>query len=158
MLYSIVWFLHVVITFLLIIVVLLQTGKGSEIGFALGAGTAQTMFGASGGRTFITKFTVILAVSFMCTSIFLAIYQSKSLEGYHGVIKPVKSSGMPEAPGAQQQAPASNEQGNANEMAVPNNKEGGKSQANSQPAPANKPVVPSGQNSGSNPQLPVEGK
>jgi len=151
MIYSIVWFLHVVITFLLIIVVLLQTGKGSEIGFAFGSGTAQTMFGASGGRTFITRFTIILAVSFMCTSIFLAVYQSKSTEGYHGVIKQTQKSGMPEVPGSKQQ-------GQGNEVSLPNPNQAQNSQAQSQPAPANKPVVPAGQNPASNPQLPVEGK
>lgn len=86
MLYKIVWAVHVINVILLIVVVLLQTGKGSEVGFAFGQGAAQTMFGSGGGKTFITRFTIILAVLFMGTSIFLALYQARA-GGYGGVMK-----------------------------------------------------------------------
>ncbi len=86
MLYNIVWAVHVINVILLIVVVLLQTGKGSEVGFAFGQGAAQTMFGSGGGKTFITRFTIILAILFMGTSIFLALYQARA-GGYGGVMK-----------------------------------------------------------------------
>mgnify|MGYP001331338727 CR=1 FL=1 len=96
--YNIVYALHFVIVVLLIIVVLLQTGKGSEVGFAFGSGAAQTMFGSSGGKTFITRFTIILAIAFMCTSIFLAIFQARFAGSYQGVLTKVKTQEQPVAP------------------------------------------------------------
>ncbi len=96
--YNIVYALHFVIVVLLIIIVLLQTGKGSEVGFAFGAGAAQTMFGSSGGKTFITRFTIILAVAFMCTSIFLAIFQARFAGSYQGVLTKVKTQEQPVVP------------------------------------------------------------
>lgn len=89
--YNLVYILHFIIVVLLIVVVLLQTGKGSEVGFAFGSGAAQTMFGSSGGKTFITRFTIILAVAFMCTSIFLAIFQARFAGSYQGVLTKVKT-------------------------------------------------------------------
>lgn len=96
--YNIVYIIHFLIVVLLIVVVLLQTGKGSEAGFAFGSGAAQTMFGASGGKSFIRKFTIILAVSFMCTSIFLAIFQARFTGSYQGVLTKVKTHGQPLVP------------------------------------------------------------
>jgi preprotein translocase subunit SecG len=98
--YKLVMVLHVVNVILLIAVVLLQTGKGSEVGFAFGSGAAQTMFGSSGGKSFITNFTVVLAVLFMCTSIFLAFFQAKIAGGYKGVMDNVKTE-QPVSQGAQ---------------------------------------------------------
>lgn len=95
---KILWGLHIIVAFLLIVIVLLQTGKGSEAGFAFGSGAAQTMFGASGGRTVINKFTIILAISFMVISFTLAYLQSRVSSGYKGVLektKPVEQSQPP---------------------------------------------------------------
>ena len=97
LLYNILWIVHLLTVILLIAVVLLQTGKGSEVGFAFGSGAAQTMFGSSGGKTFITRFTVILAVLFMTTSILLALIQSKQASGYSGVMDKIKTE-QPAAP------------------------------------------------------------
>jgi preprotein translocase subunit SecG len=88
---KILWALHIIVALLLIVVVLLQTGKGSEAGFAFGSGAAQTMFGASGGKTFINRFTVILAISFMVISFTLAYFQSKVSSGYKGVLEKAKA-------------------------------------------------------------------
>ena len=99
LLYKIVWALHVINVILLIVIVLLQTGKGSEVGFAFGQGAANTMFGSSGGKTFITRFTIILAILFMGTSIFLALYQAKAIGGYKGVMDKVKKQEQPVVPG-----------------------------------------------------------
>ncbi|MCX7699093.1 MAG: preprotein translocase subunit SecG [Candidatus Goldbacteria bacterium] len=96
--YNIVYVIHFIIVVLLIVVVLLQTGKGSEVGFAFGAGAAQTMFGSSGGKTFITRLTIILAVVFMCTSIFLAIFQARFAGSYQGVLTKVKTHEQPVIP------------------------------------------------------------
>ena len=64
--------LHVLIAIALILIVLLQTGRGSDIGAAFGGGSSQTLFGSSGSTGFMTKLTTIAAVVFMLTSLVLA--------------------------------------------------------------------------------------
>jgi preprotein translocase subunit SecG len=102
LIYKLIWAIHVINVLFLIVVVLLQTGKGSEVGFAFGSGAAQTMFGSSGGKTFITRLTIILAVVFMTTSIFLALFQDKKMGTYKGVMDKIKTE-SPAAPAQQQQ-------------------------------------------------------
>jgi len=53
-------------------IVLLQTGKGADIGAAFGGGSSQTLFGSTGASTFLSKATTIVAVIFMITSLSLA--------------------------------------------------------------------------------------
>ncbi|MBN1829226.1 MAG: preprotein translocase subunit SecG [Deltaproteobacteria bacterium] len=65
--------LHVIICIILIMVVLLQTGKGAEMGAAFG-GSSQTVFGSSGPGTFLSKMTTIVAIVFMLTSLWLAYF------------------------------------------------------------------------------------
>jgi len=65
--------LHVVVSIALILIVLLQTGKGSEIGASFGGGGNQTIFGSRGAATFLSKVTTGAAVMFMLTSLSLAI-------------------------------------------------------------------------------------
>lgn len=62
--------IHVVVAFLLIGIVLLQQGKGAEIGATFG-GSNQTLFGSSGGSTFFGKITTAVAVAFMATCLLL---------------------------------------------------------------------------------------
>ena len=68
--------LHVVVSIALILIVLLQTGRGSEIGAAFGSGSSQTIFGSSGSSGFMTKLTTIVVVVFMVTSLILAYFYS----------------------------------------------------------------------------------
>ncbi len=68
--------LHIVVCFFLIAVVLLQSGKGAEMGAAFG-GSSQTIFGSRGAATFLSKLTTIAAVVFMITSLTLAIVTSR---------------------------------------------------------------------------------
>ncbi len=63
--------LHVLASLTLIVLVLLQTGKGSDIGAVFG-GSSQTLFGSTGAATFLTKVTTVVAVIFIFTS--LALY------------------------------------------------------------------------------------
>ena len=66
--------LHIVVCLALIGIVLLQGGKGAEVGATFGAGASQTIFGASGSQTFLGKMTTGAAVIFMLTSLALAIF------------------------------------------------------------------------------------
>lgn len=64
--------LHVVVCIALILIVLLQTGKGADMGAAFGGGGSNTLFGATGASTFLGKLTTAAAVVFMLTSLTLA--------------------------------------------------------------------------------------
>ena len=63
--------LHVVVCIILILVVLLQAGKGASMGAAFG-GSSQTIFGSTGPETFLGKMTTIVATVFMITSLALS--------------------------------------------------------------------------------------
>ena len=64
--------IHVIVCIALIMIVLLQTGKGSDMGAAFGGGSSQTLFGSTGASTFLTKATTAAAIIFMITSLGLA--------------------------------------------------------------------------------------
>ena len=69
--------LHVVVSLILIVVILLQSGKAGDLSTAFG-GSSETLFGARAG-TFFTRLTTILAIVFMITSLTLAIVTAKGL-------------------------------------------------------------------------------
>ena len=64
--------IHVIVAIAMILIVLLQSGKGSDMGAAFGGGSSQTLFGSSGGATFLSKVTWVAAIIFILTSITLA--------------------------------------------------------------------------------------
>ena len=68
--------LHLVVCVALIMIVLLQTGKGADMGAAFGGGASQTLFGSTGASTFLSKATTIAAIIFMLTSLSLAYISS----------------------------------------------------------------------------------
>ncbi|MFO7666079.1 MAG: preprotein translocase subunit SecG [Desulfobacterales bacterium] len=68
--------LHVIVCVAIIMIVLLQTGKGADIGAAFGGGSSQTLFGSTGASTFLSKATTVVAVIFMITSLSLAYISS----------------------------------------------------------------------------------
>lgn len=75
MLMILVKILHIAVAVFLILVVLLQTGKGAEMGAAFG-GSSQTLFGSGGPAGFMAKLTTAAAVCFMLTSLGLAYISS----------------------------------------------------------------------------------
>ena len=68
---------HIITCILLVLIVLIQSGKGAEISASFG-GSSQTVFGASGGANFFTKMTAVFATVFMLTSIVLTIQASNA--------------------------------------------------------------------------------
>ena len=85
MLYSLLTVFHVIICLTLILIVLLQAGKGANMGAAFG-GSSQTVFGSSGAGTFLGKLTAAIAVIFMLTSLILTY--TASHRGSSLMVKP----------------------------------------------------------------------
>lgn len=97
--------LHIIVSVALILVILLQTGKGSDIGAVFGGGSSQTLFGSTGPTSFLSKMTAGAAIIFMLTSLYLAYFSGGG--GTRSIMKggaaPVQSmpappAGMPAAP------------------------------------------------------------
>src|SRR5262252_3026674 len=68
---------HILVCLFLILVVLLQAGKGGGMGIAFGGGGSQTVFGSSGAGNFLTRLTSITAFLFLLTSLGLAHFSSQ---------------------------------------------------------------------------------
>jgi preprotein translocase subunit SecG len=75
--YFLVATLHVLVCIILILVVLLQSGKGADLAGAFGGGATQTVFGSRGPASFLSKLTTIAAVVFMITSIGLSLMSTR---------------------------------------------------------------------------------
>lgn len=92
---------HVLVGVLIVGLVLLQRGKGAEVGAAFGSGASGTVFGAKGSANFLSRSTAVLAAVFFATSLSLA---------YLGSQRPVAESVVDkvgtEAPAAPAAAPA----------------------------------------------------
>ena len=99
--------LHVIVCIILILVILLQAGKGANMGAAFG-GSSQTVFGSSGPASFLGKMTTVVAILFMLTSLTLsysALHKGKSVMG--GSSKAgVEQKAAPEQPAVPPPAPA----------------------------------------------------
>jgi preprotein translocase subunit SecG len=112
LLYYAVATLHIIVCIILVLVVLLQSGKGADLAGAFGGGATQTAFGSRGPASFLSKMTTIAAIIFMLTSIGLSLIstrtQAKSvLETTRQQQAPVKSApaktGAPVATPTQEQ-------------------------------------------------------
>lgn len=88
---SFVLVLHVLVAVAMVGLILLQQGKGAEMGASFGAGASQTVFGAAGAAGFLTKLTATLAAVFFATSLGLAVYARQSVSQY-GLVPEVPAS------------------------------------------------------------------
>ena len=89
--------LHIIVAFIMIGAILLQSGKGAEIGAAFG-GSSQTVFGARGASTLLSKLTATSAAIFMVTSLSLAILaKQKNYSSPLGLDKRVPTESSPAA-------------------------------------------------------------
>ena len=110
MIITVITIVHVLVSIGLILVVLLQTGKGAEVGAVFG-GSSATIFGSSGAGNFLTKLTSGMAIVFMFTSLALGYFAGRKpsatiFDDRTPVTAPAAPA-QPAAPGAQQSAPAS---------------------------------------------------
>lgn len=68
------WVLHVIVAITVIALVLLQHGKGADMGAAFGSGSSGSLFGATGSANFLSRSTAIVATLFFLTSLGLAYF------------------------------------------------------------------------------------
>lgn len=68
---------HTLIALLIIVLVLLQRGKGADAGAAFGAGASGTVFGARGSSSFFSRATAVCATAFFVSSLTLAYLSSQ---------------------------------------------------------------------------------
>lgn len=81
--YAFVLTVHVLLAICMIMLVLVQHGKGADAGASFGGGGAATVFGASGSGNFLTRLTGILTALFFVTSITLAVFaKQKTVDAY----------------------------------------------------------------------------
>lgn len=106
---------HVLVCLFLIFIVLIQSGKGADLGAAFG-GSSQTLFGSRGAATFFSKLTTIAAIVFMLTSLSLAVVSVRTgsiikktvpVKERGAVPPPVQGGGVQPLQPAQQQIPQS---------------------------------------------------
>jgi preprotein translocase subunit SecG len=125
---------HVVVCVALIMIILLQTGKGADIGAVFGGGSSQTLFGSSGATPFLSKLTIAAAVIFMVTSIVLTYFSGQGV-AQEGSIMARQESQVPAGAPGQMPGMPSEDTGAGKPEAAP----GGGS---SQQAPASTPSAP----------------
>lgn len=90
-----VWAAHVVLAVILIILVLLQHGKGADMGAAFGSGSAGSLFGASGSANFLSRATSMTAALFFATSMgltYLSANQTKDT-GMSSIMDQIEETG-----------------------------------------------------------------
>ena len=95
MLYYLFVTLYVLACLVLMIVILLQQGKGGDIANAFGGGASQAVFGARAGATVLTKVTSGLTVAFMTLALLLAVWGSRGTSSVVGGV-----AGPPQLPAA----------------------------------------------------------
>ncbi len=97
MIIGLITFVHILVCFFLIIVVLLQSGKSGDIAAAFGGQGSQTAFGPRGAASALSRATTWSAIIFMVTSITLSIIASRRT-GSNSVLQGIKSSPSKSAP------------------------------------------------------------
>lgn len=98
--------IHILVSIALVLIVLLQAGKGAEMG-ALFGGASQTVFGSAGAMGFLSKLTTVAAVIFMVTSLLLAFSSTRQASV---ILKERPAQSIPVVPGqipVQPQGPTS---------------------------------------------------
>ena len=99
MLYVALVTVYVIICFFLILVVLLQQGKGADIAGAFGGGSSQTAFGARGATTFLHKLTTFAFIGFVLISMLLSIMDARPKASVIGKALPAAAASQkPAAP------------------------------------------------------------
>ena len=100
-LFSLILVVHILAALGVIGLVLVQHGKGADMGAAFGSGASGSLFGATGSANFLSRTTAVLATVFFVTSLSLAYLASSKPKTSGSVMQDaVKSTPVPVAPGA----------------------------------------------------------
>jgi len=92
---------HILVAIVMIALILLQQGKGAEMGASFGSGASGTVFGSAGSAGFLTKLTAGLALVFFLTSLGLAVYAKQNAAKAAGVFtESAPASSLPVLPEA----------------------------------------------------------
>jgi preprotein translocase subunit SecG len=91
--------IHIIVCIALILIILLQTGKGADIGAVFGGGSSQTLFGSTGATPFLSKVTIGAATVFMITSIILTYFSGKGIQVEKSVVTSPPGAEEPMVPG-----------------------------------------------------------
>jgi len=102
--FTLILVVDVIVALCIIGLVLLQHGKGADVGAAFGSGASGSLFGASGSANFLSRTTAVLAVVFFLTTFVLAYLVTHKPRVGGGVMDTVKEQPQP---AQQQQGPAS---------------------------------------------------
>ena len=101
MLETLIWIVHVLAALAVIGLVLLQHGKGADVGAAFGSGSAGSLFGSSGAANFLSRSTAVLAGVFFVTSLSLSYLSGHTAHATSVMQSPrVETKGAPAAPAA----------------------------------------------------------
>lgn len=87
-----VWVVHVLVALAVIGLVLMQHGKGADMGAAFGSGSSGSLFGATGSANFLSRTTAVLATAFFLTSMSLTYFSSQKGEPLVPIAQPVAPS------------------------------------------------------------------
>ena len=97
--------LHILAAIAIVVLVLLQHGKGADMGAAFGSGSAGSLFGSAGAANFLSRTTAILAAVFFLTSLGLTYFSSPSKSS--GVVQQLEIPAVPQGtPAHKPAAPA----------------------------------------------------
>ena len=97
---------HILAALGIVGLVLLQHGKGADVGAAFGSGSAGSVFGSSGSANFLSRATAILALVFFVTSLALSYFSSRTPDAGGVMTQPVPAQSLPgQIPGQAPVAP-----------------------------------------------------
>jgi len=141
---TILMFIHIAVSLSLIGLVLLQHGRGADAGAAFGSGSSQTLFGARGSSSFLTRATAVLAAVFFTTSLTLA-YMSSQLHHRQSVtdlMGPTSTTGQPVGTSPQPKEPTESTDLPTSQIPLQVPAKAPESATPANPAPVAVPVAP----------------
>src|SRR5687767_14377896 len=116
--HTLVLVLHTLAAFGIVVLVLLQHGKGADMGAAFGSGSAGSLFGSSGAANFLSRTTAVLAAVFFASSLALTYFSAGTRTGVTETlaIPAAPSPTKPAAPATSAPAPAPGTQEKSSEI------------------------------------------
>ena len=119
---------HIIAALSIVGLVLLQHGKGADVGAAFGSGSAGSVFGSSGSANFLSRATAILALVFFLTSLALSYFSSRRPDAGGVMSEPVPAQSLPAQIPGQAPPPAPKPAAATPAQSAPTPAEGGRAQ------------------------------